>query len=141
MMFDLRSAAESVLSEYDAFTFLISGEKDKVKVEVYDEDVFVARFAFSFIPANPHYVIGWGVKVAEDWQGIGVGQELLNLRQEIAERAGAHTWLSTVNTENDVQNHIMQKHGFSRVVHGGERDTAMWAKDLDPELEPEPTTA
>lgn len=136
MLFNLREAAKSVLQNHNQFQFEIDGSPDKIQVEVYDGEFFIARFALSFIPANPHYVVGWGLRVDEDYQGMGIGQELLNLRMEIAEKAGAHTWLSTVNKENDAETHIMEKHGFDPVVGDDEdeRHTKMWARDLTPDF-------
>jgi len=137
-MVRLLSTAQDVLSEEDRLDFHVEADDPTdLLVEVYDEGNFVGHFRLSTMPANPLYVVSWAVKVHEDYQGIGIGQYLLDLRIKIVKNSGAHTYLNTVRWDNDVQVHIMKKYGFEPARGRPEDDnnTALWAKSVrDSEL-------
>lgn len=129
-MIQLRPAAEEILRPH-VFDYDIEG-RNSLLVEARDGPFFVAHFRLDALQSNPFYVYSWGVKVDEDFQGLGIGQELLELRLEICTEAGAHTYFNVVNWENDPQVHIMRKYGLEPVVGTEEdgRNTAMWARPV-----------
>lgn len=136
-MVHLRQAAEDVLSEH-VFDYEIEG-RTSLEIDAYDYPFWVAHMRLHAMPSNPFWVYSWGLVVDEDFRGVGIGQELLRLRLAILEEAGAHTYFNVVNDENEVQNHIMQKYGFEKVVGEPEdpRNTSMWAKTIHNEPQPE----
>jgi len=138
-MIDLRPVAEDILRPH-AFDYEIEGH-NSLKVEAYDEPFFVGRFGIQCFPANPFYAVFWGVKVHEDFRGLGIGQELLRLRLNIAQEAGIHTCMATVRNDNGPQSHIMQKYGFEPERDPDDGPTTLWVKPLtDNTTIPEPQT-
>jgi GNAT superfamily N-acetyltransferase len=130
-MVNLRSAAENVLNETGFQYEIETTDPTSLIVHIYQDGNMVSHFRLSTLPANPFYVIGWGVEVMPEYRGQGLGQVFLRKRIEIVRQSGAHSYINTVNWENDVQVHIMRKHGFEPVMDGGKH--AMWGRRVDDE--------
>lgn len=137
MICDLQSVAEDVLSEA-AFDFEVEGTPAFLHMRAEDEGEFVGHARMSRLPANPFFAILFGLYVHEDWRGIGVAQELLTLRLQVAQETNIGFCMTTVNTDNEAENHIMQKFGFVPIAEGEEAQ--MWMRPASIS-DPEPTPA
>lgn len=130
-MIDLQGAAHRVLADLGFEYDLDTTDPTSIIVHLYQDENLVSHFRLSCLPANPMYVIGWGVEVLPDYRGEGLGQAFFRARMQIVRESGAHSYINTVNWENDVQVHIMRKYGFQPVMDGGEH--AMWGRRVDVE--------
>ena len=81
-------------------------DREAVVALVGGEVVGVARYDRS--PTDPGEA-EFAVVVEDDWQGVGLGRQLLDELTALAARRGVHTMTATVQADNDRMVHLIRR--------------------------------
>ena len=97
-----------------------------------------AEFGLDMLDGCCGVVVSHHVQVYPSFQGKGLGQLLLQIRQEAILQAGYTMMIATSIADNKRENHILQKNGFKpmhQFVNARTNNTVtMWQKNLRLEI-------
>jgi len=94
----------------------------------------IAKFGMLPMPGCRAICILYHVEVEKEWQGQGIGKELLRIRLEAAKKVGYQRVLCTVVDNNSIEMHLLVVHDFvcdSWIRNPRTNHTvAQWSKNL-----------
>jgi hypothetical protein len=89
----------------------------------------VGHFGMSFLPGNRRIIVSHDSVIFSWAQNQGHGQRFLAMREEMAREAGANLLMATVRNDNEIENHLLTKHGWTRMLNR-KTGVSLWAKEL-----------
>ncbi|HEC67062.1 MAG TPA: GNAT family N-acetyltransferase [bacterium] len=78
-------------------------------------EIWLFSFIMCTFPGCCAYGVPYNTYVDEQARGLGIGSLLQHFKIELAKEIGWSYLMCTTKADNDVQNHVLRKHGWERI--------------------------
>lgn len=82
--------------------------------ETYSYGSFILDFRLTIIP-NSNIMVSYSMSINPKYQGKGIAQALQKIKEDLCKSLGFKGMLCTVNKDNAVQIHILEKFGWTKI--------------------------